>query len=68
MKTCDAIVAVPFLDGKFGMGVFREVEALAASGKPAYQLSEGEIRSLDFKDISPLSVNETRSRVKQKIQ
>ena len=63
-RTCDAIVCVPFKDGEWGMGVWREAEAMAKKQGLTYVLFKGEITPVDFKDIRPLSINETRRRIK----
>jgi hypothetical protein len=63
--TCDALVAVAFPGGEWGMGVWREAEVMARKGGKVYELSpeDGTIREVDFRDIRPLSISETRRRV-----
>lgn len=63
-RTCDVIVCVPFKDGEWGMGVWREAEAMAKKQGLTYVLFNNEISPVDFKDIRPLSINETRRRIK----
>lgn len=66
VKSCSSLVAVAFADGEWGMGVWREAEEMARSGRTVFQLTPetGEIKQVDINDIRPLSVNETRRRVK----
>jgi hypothetical protein len=66
VKSCDTLVAIPFPDGEWGMGVWREAEALANHGGQVFELNPdtGLLQKVDFKDIRPLSINETRKRVK----
>lgn len=64
-KSCDIGVFLPFNGGHFGMGVYREILAMADQGKDLYSISkEGIMHELDFKDITPLSINDTRKFVR----
>lgn len=65
VKTCTGIVCVPFSDGEWGMGVWKEAESMARSGGPVWQLHQGKLQEVDFKDIRPLSINQTRARIKK---
>ena len=64
--SCDILVMVPFEDYEYGMGVWREAESCANHGGKVFALLPGlnTISEIDFKDIRPLSINETRKRVK----
>ena len=62
------IVAVPFEDGEWGMGVWREAESVARKGGRIFELNPElkTVKEIDYKDIRPLSINETRRRVNSK--
>jgi hypothetical protein len=64
--SCESLVAIPFEDGEWGFGVWREAEAVAKNGGTIFEfIPETEkFREVDYKDIRPLSINETRRRVK----
>lgn len=62
VKTCDLLIAVPFRDGEWGMGVWAEAEAMARKGGQVFQLHKWLFQETDFRDIRPLSINETRRR------
>src|ERR1035437_1828325 len=68
VKECDAAVCVPFRDGEWGMGVWREAESMAQKQGKTYELHKGCIKEVDFKDIRPLSINETKKRVKKETE
>jgi hypothetical protein len=63
--SCDRVAAMPFPSGAFGAGVVKEVEAVLAQGKKAFQLNQ------DGSQVAPildwpgerrlLSVDETRA-------
>jgi len=57
-------VFLPFEDGKFGAGVFKEANFMAESGKLIYEISlEGVISEMKIDSSRMLSVEETRERV-----
>lgn len=63
VSTCDIVVAAPFNDGKFGMGVFIELHTANTNGSQLFQITNGrKIEPLDFYKIAPLSIDQTRKR------
>lgn len=60
--TCSTLVGVPYRDGEWGMGVWCEAEAMANSGGNVFQLHKWRVMAIDFRDIRPLSINETKRR------
>ncbi len=57
-------IFLPFEDGKFGAGVYKEAEFLNGRGKPIYEINlEGKIKEMDLDQSRVLSVEETRARV-----
>ena len=63
VKTCAAIVCVPFSDGEWGMGVWKEADAMAKKGGKIYQLFNGQLNEVDYREVRPLSISETRRRI-----
>jgi hypothetical protein len=63
-ESCDMLVAVPFRDGEHGSGVWKEMEAMQAKRGLVLELHKGKWRTVDFADIRPLSVTETRFRTR----
>lgn len=61
---CNLVVAVPFPNGEWGMGVFREAEVVSRNGGKVYELNHT-LKEVDIKDIRPLSINETRKRTRE---
>jgi hypothetical protein len=61
---CEALVAAPFPDGTWGMGVWKEIDTMIENGGKVYQIFAGGIHELDHKDISPLSINDTKRKVR----
>ncbi len=60
-------VFLPFEDGKFGAGVFKEANFMDESGKLIYEISlEGIIKVMEIDLSRALSVEETRERVYKK--
>lgn len=68
VKSCQMLVAVPFKDGQWGMGVWREAEIMSQMGGEVWELHEGQLKRVDIKNIRPLSINETRERVRASAQ
>jgi len=65
LPSCDGGVFLPFRDGAWGAGVFKEAEAIAARGCPIWVISpEGEVRAVDLAKVRVLSVDETRVRIR----
>jgi hypothetical protein len=61
---CDVVVAAPFRDGHFGMGVWRELDAAGRGGNTVCVISPNNISEVDYRDVVPLSINETRRRIR----
>jgi hypothetical protein len=60
----DAGIFLPFEDGKFGAGVFKEMNFLRGRTKPIFGINlEGLIWVVDIKLAEALTVEETRKRV-----
>ena len=57
-------IFLPFEDGKFGAGVFKEANFMAESGKLIYEINlEGIITGMNIDSSKSLSIEETRERV-----
>lgn len=67
VRSCDMVVASPFPDGEYGMGVWREMEVAANWQRPVRVLvtEKGTIEAqrINYQDIRPLSITETKRRV-----
>ncbi|MDY6789546.1 MAG: hypothetical protein SVV03_06320 [Candidatus Nanohaloarchaea archaeon] len=66
LPNIDIGVFLPFKDGKWGAGVFKEARFLYNNDKPVYRMSyTGELEEIDIEDLEDdvLSVEETRGRV-----
>lgn len=68
VKKCDQLFAMPFPDGRFGMGVYTEAVAMMNKNGSILEITVQQdgtvkINFLDVKNISPLSINETRERI-----
>ena len=67
LPNMDAGIFQPFVDGKFGAGVFGEAKFLHKQGKPIYEITlEGVVSTLELDASRALSVEETRKRVYNK--
>lgn len=65
LPSCDGGVFLPFRDGAWGAGVFREAEAIASRGCPVWTISpEGEVLAVDLSKVRVLSVADTRVRIR----
>jgi hypothetical protein len=64
-RNCDIVVAMPFIDGKFGAGVYSELLAARRAKRPLYRvdLETLQISPMDFLEIEGLSISETRKRI-----
>lgn len=69
-QRADMIIAMPFQDGKFGAGVYSELAAANQMSIPMFLIDpkDFDISSLNFMDAQPLSVAETRARLKLGLQ
>lgn len=65
VKKCDALVAVPFPDGEFGMGVWAEMQVMTRKGGQTFALRHDEVVPVSYRDIRPLSITQTRERIKK---
>jgi len=64
LPSMDAGVFLPFEDGKFGAGVFKEMSFLRERTKPVFGINlEGFIWVVDLESAMALTVEETRKRV-----
>jgi hypothetical protein len=66
-RQCDICVAVPFKSNRYGMGVFSEIQAMAEQGKNILTVDRDDfgVYELAWRSIAPLSVEQTRKRVKK---
>lgn len=65
LPSCHGGVFLPFRDGKFGIGVFTEAKFYAERGLPIWAITpDGAIAPMDLSAIQPLTVEETRSRIR----
>ncbi|MBI5046099.1 MAG: hypothetical protein HZC14_03840 [Candidatus Niyogibacteria bacterium] len=65
LPKCHAGIFLPFRDGKWGAGVFKEAAFMASRKRPIYQITaDGVITEVILKDDQMLSVEETRSRIR----
>lgn len=64
----DAGIFVPFSDGKWGIGVFKEAQFMANAGKQIYEISlEGIITNMVLDETKVLSLEETKARLHRKL-
>jgi len=60
----DAGVFLPFDDGMFGAGVYKEAQFLIDARKPVYEIDQdGGLSNLVLNETRKLSIEETRARV-----
>jgi hypothetical protein len=65
LPKCDGGVFLAFRDGKFGAGVYKEAETIAAAGKPIWEiLPDLRILPLELAAARALTVEETRARIR----
>ena len=66
--SCDAVVLLPFWDGKIGAGVVKEVQALVDQGKKVFALTVDGLTMSEVHNwpdgFELLDVEQTRSRIK----
>jgi acyl carrier protein len=68
VKSCDAVAGSPFVSGVFGMGVYQEMLTAMEAGKPVFGITDGYLMEMfrnNIEEIQPLSIAETRARVKE---
>ncbi|MCL5733732.1 MAG: hypothetical protein M1334_03715 [Patescibacteria group bacterium] len=65
LPSCRGGIFLPFRDGALGAGTYKEAKFYANQGCPVWVIvPDGAIISLDLSVIQPLTVEETRSRIK----
>ena len=65
LPLCNGCIALPFIDGAWGTGVFGESKHLARLGAVTFRISHrGVIRPMIFRRQNVLTVDETRSRIR----
>ncbi len=67
LPACQIGIFLPFRDGKWGAGVYKEAKKMSETGCPIFRISnEGLISLVKIEDIAPLSISieETRARVR----
>lgn len=65
LPSCQGGVFLPFRDGAWGAGVYKEAKFYADQGHPIYMIVlDGIITPLDLSTIQSLTVEETRSRIR----
>ena len=65
LPKCHGGVFLPFRDGTWGAGVFKEMEAIAGRGCPIWQISwDGHILAARLDTAYVLSVEQTRARIR----
>lgn len=70
VSECDMLAFSTFNDGEVGMGVFTEIMAMCDKNGRVFQVSDEGIGPMSLEDISairPLSILQTRERVKSKV-
>lgn len=65
LPNCHGGVFLPFRDGKWGAGVFKEAQYYSDRGFPIWVINpDGFIDHLRLANVQPLSVEETRARIR----
>jgi len=65
LPNCQGGVFLPFRDCKLGAGVWKEAKFFADQGLPIWMIApDGTITPLDLSATLPLTVEETRSRIR----
>ena len=65
VPTCQAGVFLPFLDGAWGAGIYKEAVTLLLLHRKIWQIdASGVIVPVDWANLDPLSVDETRQRLR----
>lgn len=70
VSSCDAVVAIPHKDGMFGSGTYQEILAAVDAKIKIYTVKArpGEsprLTSLAYKNVTPLSIQETKNHRKK---
>ena len=65
LPSCQGGVFLPFRDGAWGAGVFKEAETIAAAGHPVWTITaDGSVVAADLARVRVLTVDETRARIR----
>lgn len=65
LSKCKAGIFLPFRDGKWGAGVFKEAERLSELNCPIFMINPaGFIQKIDIKNAKVLTIEETRVRIR----
>lgn len=66
VRKCEAIVGMPFSDGEYGSGVYDEMKEMGRAGGEVWSIDPTgtTVRRIDHLDIRPLSIAETKRRIK----
>lgn len=65
LPSCHGGVFLPFRDGAWGAGVFKEAQAIAAQGGTVWTITaDGQVTATDLAEVRVLTVDETRARVR----
>ena len=65
LPSCHGGIFLPFRDGAWSAGVFKEAHFYAKQGLPIWIIThDGNITLLDLSSIEPLTIDETRSRIR----
>ena len=65
LPACSIGVFLTFRDGRWGAGVYKEAPEMARDGRQIWRITpEGKISPARLEDITPLSIEETRERVR----
>jgi hypothetical protein len=66
LPSCSGIVVLPFRDGRWGAGIYKEAKFFVDHHYPVWTISpEGVLEYvIDFNKIVPLSVEETRALIR----
>ncbi len=65
LPSCRGGIFLPFRDGKWGAGVFKEAQYYSDRNFPIWSINaEGFVGQLVLANIHPLSIEETRARIR----
>ena len=65
LPSCQGGIFLPFRDGAWGAGVFKEAKFYSDKGQPIWVIaSDGNIMPLELSSVQSLSVEETRARIR----
>ena len=66
IRKCNLVVGIPFPDGSWGAGVYKEMHFAQSLGQQVWKIDRetGALTQIDINDISPLTIEETRAKLK----